>query len=94
MMVKFLRFNQSDKYNFEMNDVDVADQLRLFYRFDVWIRNRKWWWYLFLWALQVLTTNACIFYKVYHKEQKLKLKFTQYDFIRSICLAWIDEDGH
>ena len=43
MMMKFLRFNQFDKYNFEMNDVGVTDQLRLFYRFDVWIWNHKWW---------------------------------------------------
>ena len=94
MIMKFPRFNQSDKYNFEMNAVDVSDQLRLFYKFDVWIRNHKWWWSLFLWALQVIIANAWIYYKVYHKERKLKLKFTHYEFIHSICLAWIDEDGH
>ena len=60
MMMKLLRFNQYYKYNFEMNDVDVADQLHLFFRFDVWIENIKCWCYLFLWSLQVLTTNAWI----------------------------------
>ena len=34
-MMKFPWFNQSTKHNFEMNDVSVEDQLRLFYRFDV-----------------------------------------------------------
>jgi hypothetical protein len=28
----FLRWNLSDDYNFEMNDNNVADQLRLVYR--------------------------------------------------------------
>ena len=32
MMMHFLLINQSDKYNFEMNNFDVADQMRLFYR--------------------------------------------------------------
>ena len=51
MIMKFLRFNKCDKYNFGMNGVDVADQLRIFYRFDVWVWNNKWRWYLFLWIL-------------------------------------------
>ena len=39
-------------------------------------------------------TNALICYKVYHKEKKLKLKFTHYEFICSICIAWIDDYGY
>ena len=77
-----------------MNDVDDAEQMRLFYRFDVWIRNRKWWWSLFLWELQVLMNNTWIWYKIYQKERNIKLSFNHYIFIRSIYLEWIDEDGH
>ena len=94
MMMNLLWLNQSKKYNFEMNDFYVAYQMRLSYRFDVWICNGKWQWSLFLWVLQVLVTNDWVYYKVYQKEQNIKLKFTHYEFIRSICLAWIDEDCH
>ncbi len=40
---KFLRFNLSDDYNFEMNDTAVADQLRFVYRMMRFQRNMKWW---------------------------------------------------
>ena len=46
----FLRWNLSDEYNYKMNDNDIADQLRLVYRFMRFQRNNKWWWALFLWG--------------------------------------------
>ena len=39
--MEFLRLNQIDEYNYGMGGVDVADQLRVFYRLDHWLRNRK-----------------------------------------------------
>lgn len=50
---KFLRFNLSDEYNYEMNDNDIADQLRLQYRMQRLQRNQKWWWALWLWGVEV-----------------------------------------
>jgi Transposase IS4 len=44
---KFLRLNINTDYNFKMNDVNQADQLRNCYRFDHWMRKRKWWWSIF-----------------------------------------------
>ena len=45
---EFLRWNLSNEYNFEMNDNDLADQLRLVYRMQRFHRNQKWWWALWL----------------------------------------------
>jgi hypothetical protein len=39
----FLRWSLSHSYNYEMNDNDVADQLRLVYRIMRFQRNNKWW---------------------------------------------------
>ncbi|KAK3240642.1 hypothetical protein CYMTET_49530 [Cymbomonas tetramitiformis] len=56
--------NMVDKYNYKMNGVDIADQLREIYRFDgPWMRQRKWWWTVFLWACGVAVVNAFILYK-------------------------------
>ena len=44
------RLSLADLYNHNMNQVDLADQLRTWYRPDgLWIRQRKWWWNIFLW---------------------------------------------
>ena len=60
--LRFLRINTIHKYNSEMRDVDLADQLRGSYRVDHWIRNRKWWWSILFWGLSVILTNAYIIY--------------------------------
>ena len=41
--INFLRLNVNDEYNYGMGHVDVADQLRLTYKVNVWLRNYKWW---------------------------------------------------
>ena len=41
----FYRLNIVDLYNNNMDNVDLADQLRNVYRYNSsWHRNRKWWW--------------------------------------------------
>ena len=54
----FLRFNMSNKYNFEMNDNNVADEYRLVYRMQRSYRNQKWWWELWLWGMEVSLVNS------------------------------------
>jgi hypothetical protein len=72
--MKFLRLNLIDMYNNNMNLVDLADQLRNHYRFNHWLRNRKWWWAIFLWAVGVAATNAYIMYDRMYEEEKKKHK--------------------
>ena len=54
----FLIFNINDNYNNGMGGVDIADQLRVFYRFDHWMRQSKWWHSIFWWGFGVLLVNA------------------------------------
>jgi Transposase IS4 len=61
--MRFLRLNVNDTYNNEMGQVDVSDQLRNYYRFDHWLRKRKWWWSIKQWGLGVLLVNSYIVYK-------------------------------
>ena len=65
----FLHWNLSNDYNYEINDNDIADQLRLVYRFMRFQRNIKWWWALFLWGYEVSMVNSYISYK-WHCELK------------------------
>ena len=72
--LSFLRMNHIDAYNREMGNVDVADQLRGNYRFDHWLRNRKWWWSIFFWGLGVVLTNAYIIYKKVNQAEGVEKK--------------------
>ena len=75
-----------------MGHVDLADQLRGTYRPDIWVRNRKWWWAIWFWALGVLLTNAYIVYlKVNEKEGIPKSQLlSQHDFREMIAISWIN----
>ena len=50
----FYHLNVVDDYNNHMNNINVADQLQGSYRFDHWMRKRKWWWSMFFWCFQML----------------------------------------
>ena len=56
--VKFLRLNCINKCNCEMGGVDMADQLRGMCRLDENARNRKWWWSVLFWRMEVLLTDS------------------------------------
>ncbi len=55
---KFLWFNLSHDYNFEMNDHDVADQLQLVFCFIRFQQNINWWWVMWLWRVEVSLVNS------------------------------------
>ncbi|KAK3242092.1 hypothetical protein CYMTET_48195 [Cymbomonas tetramitiformis] len=47
-----------------MNGVDICDQLRNQYRMDgSWNRERKWWFPIFKWAVEIACSNAFKCYK-------------------------------
>lgn len=70
-VMKFLRLNAIDDYNQNMNSTDISDQLRNVYRPDHWMRNRKWWWAFFIWAIGVAGVNA---YKLYSEAYDIEAK--------------------
>ena len=88
--IEFLRTTLQDDYNYGMNDVDISDQLRKIYCFNRWLRNRKWWWALFLWGLGVVMVNAYVAYvaaNVLTWKKKKGSLHTHYNFRKLICLA-------
>ena len=93
--IVFLRLNLINFYNYNMGSVDLADQLRNYYRYDTqWHRNRKWWWAVWWWGFQLLLTNAYKHYQTYHEMHQSEDFMTHYDFIRSIVMAWIDQENY
>jgi Transposase IS4/SAP domain len=95
-LMRFLRLNVNDSYNNDMGHVDVSDQLRNYYRFDHWLRKRKWWWSIKQWGIGVMLVNAFIIYKKVMEESGTPSKdwLSQYDFRRLIAMAWIGPDIH
>jgi hypothetical protein len=91
-VLKFLRLDMNDFYNNSMGHVDVSDQLRNQYRFDHWLRMRKWWWALYFWWLGVMMVNAYVFYVKMGLLAGVERKnlLSHHDFRQAIALAWID----
>ena len=89
--IPFYRLNVIDFYNYNMGSVDIADQLRTYYRIDHWLRNRKWWWSIFLWIFQVSLTNAYVAYSSYCKMHNIRPMLHR-DFISNIVLTWLSND--
>jgi len=93
--IEFLRTNIQNEYNNGMNDVDISDQLRKVYCFNRWLRNRKWWWAIFMWALGVILVNAYVAYvsanTLIWRKKKEDL-ISHYEFRKSVALALIAPD--
>jgi hypothetical protein len=73
-LIKFLRLNVIEDYNMHMNSTDIANQLRGVYRPDHWMRNRKWWWAYFIWAIGVAGVNAFKIYDALYDEEKKSMR--------------------
>ena len=73
-----------------MNKVDMADQLRLVYRFDTWMRKRKWWWAFAFWGIELLMINSYVLMCKYFKMHDLKVPYSHYDYQKMIFQAWVN----
>ena len=78
-----------------MNSTDIADQLRGVYRPDHWMRNRKWWWAYFIWAIGVAGVNAFKIYDALYEEEKkakrpgLPPKWTHAEFLEELVYDFL-----
>ena len=89
--LKFLRFNQIDKYNNGMGNVGVANQLTGVYRLDRWVRNSKWWCSMMFLSMGVILINSYKFYLQMCKEEVVKPRYKeQYQFRKAISEYWIN----
>ena len=93
--IEFLRTNMQNEYNNWMNDVAISNQLQKVYCFNQWLRNRKWWLAIFMWALGVILVNAYVAYiatntQIWHKKKKELL--SHYQFRKPVALALINSD--
>ena len=86
----FLGLNTINLYNEEMGNVDVEDQLRSNYSYDIGVRNRQQWWSLWSWALGLMLVNSYIMYTKLHLShgQQKKDLLSHYDFRRAIAIYW------
>lgn len=89
----FLRWSLSDTYNNEMNDNDIADQLRLIYRCLRFLRNTKWWWAEFLFIWETGMVNAYLLMKTYYIAMGFEPKWSHWQFQEEIAWALLDPDG-
>jgi hypothetical protein len=76
-----------------MGHVDVSDQLRNYYRFDHYMRKRKWWWSLAFWGIGVQFVNAYVVYcKVIEASGTSKRDWlSHYGFGKAVALEWIKD---
>ena len=86
----------NDFYNNLMYSVDLSDQLWNSYRFNHWLRMRKWWWAIFFWWLGIQMVNAYIVYVSMCEINKVPLKYrlTHYEFRCKVALAWINPEQY
>ena len=89
----FLRWSISDDYNQEMNNNDIADQLRLIHRCLRFQRNTKWCWAEFLYVWEVSIVNSYLLMKRYYGAKGLKPRWTHWEFQENISWALLDPNN-
>jgi hypothetical protein len=86
----FLRWSMSNDYNFQMNDNDIADQLRLVYWIMRFQSNNKWWRALFLWGYEVSLVNSYVSMKWYCELKGVPVTWTHHDWNKAIGYMHLD----
>ena len=79
-----------------MLGVGIADNLRNLYMIYFWVRNKKWWCYIFFWSIGVILTNAYIIYIFIHNMHGTPKNHRLYhqDFRKAISCAWIKTEKY
>ena len=74
-----------------MGDVEVDDQLRNNYRFDHWLRKRKWWGYIMFRDIGVILFNDYTVCRVVNLEAGVSKSDlpSQHNFRKQFAMAWI-----
>ena len=75
-----------------MNDNDIANQLRLVYRFMRFQRNNKWWWALFLCVYEVSMVKSYVCYKRYCELKGVMVSWNHHNWNEEIGYAHLDPD--
>ena len=82
---------QSNPGKLSCNTV-VYDKLRNYYRIYLWVRNRKWRWYILFWDVSVTLENLYTINILIHNMHSTTRKhiWSHHDFIKAISRAWIN----
>ena len=69
----------------------ARDLGRNYYRFDHWLRNRKWWWSIFFWSIGVIIVNSYVLYVKVNLAAGKRRKdlLSHHDYNKSVALDWI-----
>ena len=92
VIFRFLCWSLSHEYNYEMNDNDVDDQLRLVYWLQHLQRNQKWWRKLWMWALEVSMVNTYMVLRRYCELKGVPMPYTHHDLNKEIGYAILIPD--
>ena len=90
---RFLRLAINDSYNMNINNVDIANQLRGSYRPDRWMRKQKWWWSMLFWVHGTLIVNVYVAYKR-RMDVEGEVPMSHYDFYKAIVFTKVGPLGH
>ena len=89
----FFCLNLIHAYNIGMNAIDLSDQIRNTYLWDIFMHKRTWWWSIMMWCLKMLLDNSNILYKKYMKMHDIE-EISHFYFSQQVCMDWIDSDNH
>ena len=77
-----------------MGHVDILDKIQNTYRFDRWLRNRKWWWSLLFWILGFMLVDAYVIYIIVNITEGIPKKglLSHHNFRKSIAIKCKNPD--
>ncbi len=81
---KFLRWNISDNYNFEISNNGLGNQLKLLFCMQRFHRNGKWLWALWIWGIEGKDTAR----------QRECVPYLHHDFLETVGMAYLDSTIH